>query len=313
MSDSVSKAEGMIRRYRIYSQRAQRRLEDYAGQILITPPLAILALVLGIPILFNIYASFFSWDGTGFPTDFVGFANYGALFSDPTVLRSIGNTILWTVCMVVVPPVIGLFFALLLDGLPGRTVFKAIVFLPYVISFVAVAMMWRVIYNSNGLLNLVLEAIGFDQFTKAWLGTEFVNTFSMMVTQAWLLAAFAFIVYFAGLQSIPENLLEAGRVGGLSPLERIRYVKVPLLRPFTTVVVATILINVLKIFDVIWVMTEGGPHYTSETLAVTMYRAAFVQYRFGYGAAVANILTLVVIVVAVAYIYTSMRDEVQYQ
>jgi len=120
------------------------------------------------------------------------------------------------------------------------------------------------------------------------------------------------VVYLAGLQSIPRDLIEAAKIDGLSRVQRFRYVTFPMLRPFTTLVIATILFRVLKIFDIIWVMTGGGPFSSSETLAVSMYRIAFSQFNFGRGAAVANMLTILIIVATVIYIRYNVKREVDY-
>jgi ABC-type sugar transport system permease subunit len=134
----------------------------------------------------------------------------------------------------------------------------------------------------------------------------------MMVAQGWLFSATAMLIYLAGLRSIPSELYEAAKVDGLSPAQRFRYVTLPLLRPFTTFVVATILFNVLKIFDIIWIMTRGGPFFSSETLAVSMYRIAFTQFQFGLGAAVANLLTILIVIVTVFYIRYNIKREVDF-
>lgn len=300
-------------RFRGTWQRFQNRIDKYSKYILVGTPLAVLALVLGLPILFNIYASFFSWSGTGWPTDFVWFQNYINIIQNETIIRSVINTAIWTVGMVVVPPAVGLGLALLVDGVRGERIFKTLFIVPWAISFVAVAEMWRLMYASpGGVVNTVLVMIGFDQFTRAWLGTPWVNTFAMMVAQGWLQSMTAMIIYLAGLNSIPGSLIEAGKIDGFSRIQQFRYVTLPMLKPFTTLIIAVILFNTLKVFGIIWVMTQGGPFFTSETLAVTMYRVAFSQFQFGAGAAIANVLTLLIITVTVFYLRYNIGDEVEH-
>jgi ABC-type sugar transport system permease subunit len=299
------------RRYRW--QRFQHRFDDYAEYVLLAVPLLVLFLVLGLPVLFNTYISFFEWNGTGWPEEFVGLSNYAFIFEDATMVRSTINTALWTIMMVTVPPAVGLGIALLINDLSFESLYKTAFFLPYAISFVAIGIMWRLMYNGDfGVVNEVLRLVGLGGFTRSWIGIPWVNTFAMMVAQGWLFAAFAMVVYLAGLKSIPEDLTEAAKIDGLSRIQRFRYVTLPMLRPFTTLVVATILFRVLKIFDIIWVMSGGGPFSTSETLAVSMYRIAFSQFNFGRGAAVANVLTVLIVVATVVYIRYNIRREVEY-
>jgi ABC-type sugar transport system permease subunit len=293
--------------------RLQQRLDPYADYILLAPPGMLLLVLLGLPVMFNVYISFFSWSGTGWPTQFVGLSNYATVFSDESLITSLINTAIWTIGMVTIPPVIGLGTALLIDDIYGERVFKTAFFLPKTISFVAIGIIWTLMYDNDfGVVNTFLQAVGMGGFARAWLGIPTVNTFAIMIAQGWLFSATAMLVYLAGLRSIPPELYEAAEVDGLSKAQQFRHVTLPMLRPFTTFVVATILFNVLKIFDIIWVMTRGGPFFSSETLAVSMYRVAFTQFQFGLGAAIANILTVLIVVVTVVYIRYNIKREVEY-
>jgi len=310
-SETESRIHPDAPRWKRVYQRIQIRLDSVAEYLFLAAPLSFLILVLGIPIIFNVYASFFVWDGTGWPQDFVGLENYELFLSSSNLINSVVNTVLWTVAMTTVPPAVGLGLALLIDDVTGESFFKTLFFMPYAISFVAVAIMWQLIYNGDvGLLNIFLTTIGLGDLARPWLGIPTMNTFAMMVAQGWLFSAFAMVIYLAGLRSIPQHLVEATRIDGMSKIQRFRYLTLPMLRPFTTLVIATILFNVLKIFGIIYVMTGGGPFYTSETLAVTMYRLAFSQFRFGAGAAVANVLTLFIIGATVIYIRFNLQREV---
>lgn len=305
----TDRSDGVRQRW----QQFQFRFDPYSEYILLGLPFLVLLAVLGIPVVFNTYVSFFAWDGSGWPTTFVGIENYVFMLNDPTIIRSIWNTAIWTVGMLLVPPAVGLGMALLIDDLFGEKLFKTLFFLPYAVSFVAIGITWRLMYNDDfGVVNELLRLVGLGDLAQAWLGIPTVNTVAMMVAQGWLFSAFAMVVYLAGLRSIPEHLVEATRIDGLSRVQRFRYVTFPMLRPFTTLVIATILFRVLKIFDIIWVMTGGGPFFSSETLAVTMYRLAFSQFQFGKGAAVANILTVLIVFVTVLYIRYNVKREVEY-
>lgn len=311
----MAEAEGVDARsgHQRHWQRIQHRFDDYAEYILLAAPLLLLFVVLGLPVLFNTYISFFEWNGTGWPEEFVGLSNYAFIFQDDSMVRSTINTALWTVAMVTIPPAVGLGIALLINDLAFESLFKTVFFLPYAISFVAIGIMWQLMYNGNfGVVNEAFRLVGLGELAQSWLGIPWVNTGAMMVAQGWLFAAFAMVVYLAGLQSIPQDLVEAAKIDGLSRVQRFRYVTLPMLRPFTTLVIATILFRVLKIFDIIWVMTGGGPFSSSETLAVSMYRIAFSQFNFGRGAAVANVLTVLIVLATVIYIRYNIKREVDY-
>lgn len=293
--------------------RVIRFSDRHSIGVLLFLPFLILLTIFGIPIIANTIMSFFQWNGTGLPSNFVGLSNYVSLLDISVIQRSLTNTAIWTLVVAIIPPTIGLGIALLINGHWREGTFRAAFFIPYTISFVAIGITWRLVYHADfGILNSFLGLIGLESLAQPWLGMPTVNTIAMMIAKSWQFGALAIVIYAAGLQSIPRELIEATKMDGLSRFQRFRYVTLPLLRPFTTLIVATILFNVVKVFTVIWVMTGGGPYFTSETLAVTMYRLSFTEYRFGKGAAIANVLTLLVVVVTVVYIQYNIRKEVEY-
>lgn len=304
-------AEVDYNKWRRSLQQFYRRLDPYAEYILLFTPLLLLLLVFGFPIVFNIYVSFFEWNGTGWPSEFVGLEHYLAMTNTQSLIHSFYNTILWLGVMLIVPPAVGLGIALLINDLIGRSLFRPLFFLPYTISFVAIGIMWKLMYNNSfGLVNVYLETIGLEGLTRAWLGTPGLNTWAMMVAQGWLFSALAMVVYLAGLQSIPSYLYEAAEIDGMSRVQRFRYITFPMLRPFTTVILVVIMFNVFKLFDIIWVMTGGGPFMSSETLAVSMYRVAFNQISFGKGAAIANVLFVLTAIVTIGFFHVRSMEEV---
>lgn len=199
--------------------------------------------------------------------------------------------------------VLGLALAMLLNASLLGELYKRILYLPAAISGAAIGVIWYAIFNNEqGLLNSSLRFFHLDALAHAWLTTPPLNTFAMVVAAVWQGLGPAIVLFLVGLQNIPRDPLEAGRVDGASGWQLFRHVTLPLLRPMTVVVVGINLINSFKVFDIIWVMTQGGPYRSSETLAVTMYRDAFVSFQFGYGASVAFVLTVIVFVVSIFYI-----------
>ncbi|MBI3961387.1 MAG: sugar ABC transporter permease [Deinococcus sp.] len=280
---------------------------------MLLPALAFFGYFLVYPILFNIYVSFFDWSGLGPVTNFVGLRNYERLLTDHNLRRALFNTFLWVVGMVTVPVALGMAIALMVDGVRGEVFFKSIFFLPYTISFVAIGVMWKWMYYPDyGVVNSILRHLGLGGLARAWLGIPRVNSFAMMAALAWLLTGFAMVIFLAGLRSIPTEIIEAATLDGLSGWKLFRHILFPLLTPFTTLVGAMVLLNTLKVFDVIYVMTGGGPFFSSETIAVTMYRETFLTFRFGYGAAIANFLFVLVVICTIFAIRQGFKREVKY-
>ena len=288
--------------------------EKLSPYFFLIPALAFFSVFLAFPIAFNVYVSFFKWKGLGQPTDFIGVGNYAFFLQDPDALRSIQNTLIWVAGMVSAPVVLGLLIAVLVDArVKGEVLFKSIFFLPYTISAVATGVLWEwMYYPSYGALNTILRGLGLEFLARPWLASPPTNTLAMMAALGWSQVGFSMVIFLAGLRSISPELVEASKVDGLSSWQTFRHVAFPLLTPFTTVVVAMSLLNTLKVFDIIFVMTGGGPYFSSETLAVTMYRVTFQTFGFGYGSAVANVLFLIVVVVTVLFIRAMFRQEIRY-
>jgi ABC-type sugar transport system permease subunit len=203
---------------------------------------------------------------------------------------------------------LGLAMALLLSSTVLAKVLKGVFYLPATISAAAVGVIWYFVFNPDqGLLNSALRLFGLGGLAQDWLVNPPTNTFSMIVAFTWQGLGPTMILFLIGLQSIPREPIEAALVDGAGGLRLFWHVTLPLLRPITAVVVGISLINSFKVFDLIWVMTQGGPYRSSETLAVTMYRESFVSFHVGYGAAVAVLLTAIVLVVSIFYLRVMFR------
>lgn len=259
------------------------------------------------PAVDTIWLSFTQWDGIHAPT-FNGLHNYVTLKSDPAFSTALVNTLYWVAGIMIVQVGLGLLSAVLINASPLGGLFKRILYLPATVSGAAIGVLWFAIYNpAIGVLNTTLRFLHLDFLARSWLTDTPLNTFSMIAAGIWQGMGPTMILFLVGLQNIPREPLDAALVDGAGPFQMFRYVTLPLLRPMTVVVVAISLINSFKVFDIIWVMTQGGPYRSSETLAVTMYRESFVSFQFGYGASVAVVLTLIVFIVSVPYIRSMFR------
>lgn len=265
-------------------------------------PLAFYAIFVLLPLAQSIRISTWKWNGLSEPT-FIGLDNFTRLLNDPLFIGAFRNTALWLIVAVTVPTILGLLLAVLLDRpLRGSRFYKSAFYLPIALSLVVVGQVWIWIYQPEwGLLNSVLEAVGLGGLTQAWLGNPSTSLAAVIVAWCWQQTALSLILYLAALTTIPKDLLEAASIDGATAWQQFRRITVPLLRPASVVVIALAVINTLKGFDIVFVLTKGGPFHTSDNLAMFMYSETFFKYSVGYGAAIAVALFALAIIVIVIY------------
>ncbi|GAA3118386.1 sugar ABC transporter permease [Nonomuraea salmonea] len=252
----------------------------------VAPAALLVAVLLYAPFLWTAYLSLTTYDGLE-PPVWNGLANFGKLFDDAALLTSIRNTLIWVIGTMVLPVGLGLLVAVLSYDIRGGAWFRVPFMLPYALSGAGLAMVWSPILSHGGIANVLL---GVD---AAFLQDAPVNTFAMLAVWTWQQLGVNTLLFVVGLQSIPKEPIEAARLDGASGWRLFRHVIWPLMRPLTAVVVGLALVAGLKTFDIVWVLTQGGPGRNSETLAVTMYKETFVASDYGYGSAVAVLLTVV--------------------
>lgn len=285
-------------------RRGRLRLSAYMFVL----PAAVMVLVFLIWPFFRTFTlSFTNADGLNQP-EFVGLANYSRFFSDPVLSSSLANTLIWLAASLVLPVVIGFFVAFGTYRIAGGILYRLPFILPYALSGTAVGVVWSFVLRGDGVANEILTTLGLGGLTQSWLLEPPLNTFAMIVASTWQVVGINVILFLVGLQAMPREPIEAARVDGAHGWSMLRHIIVPLVRPMTIVVVGMTLVNSLKTFDIIWLMTQGGPYRSSETLAVTMFREAFLLFRHGYGAAIAVLLTLFVLIIASTYLRRQLRN-----
>ncbi|SEG80141.1 multiple sugar transport system permease protein [Nonomuraea solani] len=252
----------------------------------VAPAALLVAGLLYAPFLWTAYLSLTRYDGLE-PPAFIGLANFTKFFDDPALLTSTRNTLFWVIGTMVLPVGLGLLVAVLSYDIKGGAWYRVPFMLPYALSGAGLAMVWSPILSHDGIANLLL---GVD---TAFLQEAPYNTLAMLLVWTWQQLGVNTLLFVVGLQSIPKEPIEAARLDGASGWGLFRHVIWPLMRPLTAVVVGLALVASLKTFDIVWVMTQGGPGRNSETLAVTMYKETFVASDYGYGSAVAVMLTVV--------------------
>jgi multiple sugar transport system permease protein len=272
------------------------------------PALLLVAGFLLWPFVRTLFLSFTEYDGSTSP-EYAGIDNYSKLFSDRVLRDAMVNTVLWVVGTLALPVGVGLLIAVVSFNLPRASFYRLPFLIPYALSGTAVGVLWEFMLRRQGALNSLLEALGLERFQHSWLLEPPINTWSMIVASTWQSVGVSVLLFLVGLQSIPQDPIEAARLDGAEGFRMFRDITFPLLRPMTIVVVGISLVNSLKTFDVIWVMTQGGPYRSSETLAVTMYRETFLLFQHGYGSAIAVLLSVIVLVIATFYLSRTLRTS----
>lgn len=281
------------------------RANRFWSIVLLSLPVTIYVAIVVAPAAYSFAFSFTDWRGLGAERTFVGLANYRRMLTDTAFHNALWNTLLWTVVAVVVPTGVGLVLAIVLErlGRIGRGL-KSLYFFPIALSLVIVGQVWFWIYQpTTGLLNLVLRAVGLESLARAWLANPDTALWAVMIAWSWQQVALAMILFLAGLTGIPSDVLEAGRVDGASRWQEIRHLVLPMLRPAGVIVIALTMINALRSFDIVYIMTQGGPFRSSDTLALMMYREAFRTYNMGYGSAIAVAIFMTTAVVVLVYFW----------
>ena len=250
------------------------------------------------PVISGSYYAFTTWSGVG-PSHWVGLRNFSLIFSDPQALGSLEHTIELGFAFVVLANVLGLALAVGLGrALKTRNFIRALFFAPVVLTPLATSYIWAYIFQYTGPLNGFLSAIGLQSIEQAWLGSPTWALWTILVVLVWQNTGLSMVIYLAGLQAIPAELDEAAAVDGASAWYRFRRVTMPMLLPAILINLTLTMVYALRVFDQILALTNGGPFGASDTLATEVWKQTFVNNNYGFGAALALLLTLLVLVIA---------------
>lgn len=285
------------------------------GWMLMAPALLLYALFALYPMVDVFVLSFQKWNGFAGPRAFVGLDNYVYIFrDDPVFWMAFRNTLVWTALAVTIPPLIGFALAMSLNTpVPGRGALRAIFYLPVIIAPIAVATMWRWMYDPFfGLFNVVLTNLGLQGLIQDWLGDRRVALYAIFVGYVWQHVGFSMVLFLAGLQGVSQTLVEAARIDGADRLQVFRYVTLPAMRTSITIVLVLSMIQSLKAFDIVYGMTQGGPAQSTQMLALWAYVQSMQIHDFGKGSAVAVVLLTITVIVVVPYLaWRSRVDSAQ--
>lgn len=295
----------------------KRLLSDSRTQaaMLLGPALIIYAVFALYPMIDVVGLSFQKWNGLDPNKQFVGVTNYVDIFTkDPVFWGAFRNTVIWTVMSVVFPPIIGLLLALGLNQpIFGRNTLRAVYYLPVIIAPIAVATMWRWMYDPFfGLFVQVLTSVGLQSWIQDWLGNRDIALYSAFVAHVWQSVGFSMVLFLAGLQGVNKTLIEAARIDGAGRWNVFRFVTLPAIKTTITIVLVLSIISSLKAFDIVYGLTGGGPAQSTQMLALWAFTQSMQIFDFGRGSAISVVLLLITLAVVVPYLrWSQKREEVE--
>jgi multiple sugar transport system permease protein/raffinose/stachyose/melibiose transport system permease protein len=284
------------------------------GYYFIFPTLALFAMFIAYPLVRSVMISLTRWPGFG-PSTFVGLANFRAMFSDPVFRTALVNTVVFCAVTTILQTAIPLGLAALLNArIRYSAVFRVAIFLPALMSLVVAGSLWALIYEPEfGILDQFLSSVGLHSLALSWLSNTATVLPALIVVSLWQSAGFFTLIFYAAMQDVDQSLYEAAGLDGATAIQQFRHVTVPMVRTITSVVVTLNLINGLKIFDIIYVMTGGGPNHASESLSTYLYSLAFGGQvagsipAIGYATAIGIVILIFAVIVVIVQMFVSAR------
>lgn len=294
---------------RTLSSRWRLRLEV---AFFVTPALALFVLFVLVPIIQAGYYSGFNWNGLGPRDRFVGTANYREALTDPVFLGAIEHNLIIVVLSILIQLPLGLGVALLLNRkMRGRALLRTLIFIPYVLAEVVAGVVWLLMLQPDGFVNHMLESVGLVRFRELWVGDPKIALYALFAVLTWKYLGFAILLFLAGLQGVPPELHEAAALDGASWWQVQRRITIPLLGPTIRIWAFLSMIGSLQLFDMVWIMTGGGPANSTSTMATYLISQGIRRFRFGYGSAVAVIIFVISLIFALTYQrFVLRRDSV---
>lgn len=276
-------------------------------RLYVVPTLVINVVIILVPALFTIFLAFFRWDGIGSPR-FVGFRNFQSLWNDGVFWTALTNNIIWTAIFLIIPIAIGLVAAtLLLIARRGSMFFQVIYFLPMVIATAVLARVWQaMIFSPVSGINGMLQRMGFPTFDP--LSQPSTALFGIAAVDLWHWWGFLCVIFFAALRQVPQEQIEAARIEGATFWQMMRYVLLPGIRPTITFMMIMTVIWSFLVFDFVYILTQGGPAFSSEVLSTLAYRTAFYDLAVGKAAAVAVVISFFGLLATAFYIRIQAKE-----
>ncbi|WP_159618133.1 carbohydrate ABC transporter permease [Ruania rhizosphaerae] len=279
--------------------------------LFILPTVLLIGGFMIFPLGYSIVMSFFDWNGLTEAT-FTGLDNYARLIADSGFWGAVQNNGLFLLLFTFFTVSLGFIFAVAISRrMKGWRIYRFTFFIPFILVTAVIAVLWAQIYEpTHGILNSALGAIGLESWQQLWLGNPTLTMYSISVIAIWQLSGWTMLLYLGAMEAIDEEIHDAATIDGVSSWQRCWYIIAPLVRRMTIVLVMLQIIAAIKTFDLIWVLTKGGPFYASEVMGTLLYRTAFEQQDFGYASTVAVAMTVIVMVSTLIYLkFTKLTDQ----
>lgn len=283
------------------------------GILFVLPAISIIAIFFVYPILSSLAYSFTDWDGFAKTKNFIGFQNYKNMLTDGSLRIAIINTFEIAIFLPLFQNIIGLTLALLLDtGIKTKNIIRTFFYLPSILGILVVSYTWGYILSpSSGLLNTLLTNVGLESLTRAWLGDPKTVIPCIIAIKVWQNAGGNMLIFLAGLQTIPTELYESAVIEGANWWNKFKSITFPLLAPAITINIVLNTINALKAFELPFTLTQGGPGFASQVIALRIFEYSFRNNLMGYGTAISVVLTVMIISLTMVQLsYLKKREEI---
>ena len=309
MAQSVTKAPPeKKRKAHGFSKEHKRQGLQFIAYV--APAVFFIILFVGIPFVMCIYYSFRKWNGIGKSSTFLGIDNYAKLFTDSTFQNAMGFTFIYAIAVVILVNVAAIILAALLESkIRGKGLFRAAFYIPNIISMVIIGFIWKFICIR--VFDALGSATGLEIFNWSWLGDAKLAVITTILVSVWQNLGFYLIIYIAGMQSVPDDLEEAARIDGANAVRRFFTVTIPLIMPSISFCMFHSVANSMKMFELIFSLSGGGPGSATTPIALDIYNTAFNNNQFGYGSAKSVILFLIVAVISVVQVSFFKSKEVE--
>lgn len=283
----------------------------YIVYLFVLPAIILLLLFLIYPAIQSFIKSASEWDGISKPV-YIGFDNFKDIFNEKGFWLAVKNTFILLPIAVIGTVVLGFLLAVAIERqVKGWKFFKVAWFIPVMMSPTVVSMLWLRIFDPTyGPLNQILRYLGLGILAQDWLSNPKIAIYSIGMVIVWQYTGFTMLLLLTAMENIPIEIHDSATLDGINLLGRIRYIIFPMIRPAFMIVVLLQIISTLKVFDVVWVLTQGGPGQASTVLGVYLYQTAFTFQRFGYGSAVAVILFVVLLIIGLIYLNVTRQKEI---
>lgn len=276
---------------------------------LVAPAFLIFSVAILGPILATFGLSLTDWDGFNTPT-FVGLDNFNRAFDDNIYMASYWHAGVYIAATLILEVLVGLLLAGLVSAKRNSTFYRVAFFTPVMLPLVVISVLWSFLLNPDlGILNRLLDQIGLESWKRIWLGDQSTALLSLSVISGWIYAGFFMAIFYAGFQRIPSTIIESARLDGASEWKLIRQIKIPMVRNLTEVAILLCFIGGIQVFDLVFVLTNGGPYETTQFPTTYLVRVVFRDQQMGYGSALAVILTIVVVLIGLIYNKLRTKDD----